>query len=166
MLKATLFNSTGMPAVVQNIPFIRDDGGRAAAGFRGSAGDCVTRAIAIATELPYSDVYGELHGRLQLCRSRSRLPKNRSPRSGVPRRVYEPYLRQLGFLWTPTMQIGGGCRVHLLAEELPPGRIIVRLSKHVVAVIDGVLHDTHDCSRGGTRCVYGYFSRTRKDISK
>jgi hypothetical protein len=24
-------------------------------------------------------------------------------------------------------------------------------------VIDGVLHDTHDCTRGGTRCVYGYW---------
>jgi len=24
-------------------------------------------------------------------------------------------------------------------------------------VIDGVLHDTHDCSRDGTRCVYGYW---------
>jgi len=22
----------------------------------------------------------------------------------------------------------------------------------------GVIHDTHDCSRDGTRCVYGYFS--------
>jgi hypothetical protein len=24
-------------------------------------------------------------------------------------------------------------------------------------VIDGVIHDTHDCSRNGTRCVYGYY---------
>jgi hypothetical protein len=30
-------------------------------------------------------------------------------------------------------------------------------SRHLVAVIDGVIHDTHDCSRDGTRCVYGYF---------
>jgi hypothetical protein len=26
-------------------------------------------------------------------------------------------------------------------------------------VIDGVIHDTHDCSRGGTRCVYGYWRK-------
>jgi len=26
-------------------------------------------------------------------------------------------------------------------------------------VLDGVIHDTHDPSRGGRRCVYGYWSR-------
>jgi hypothetical protein len=34
----------------------------------------------------------------------------------------------------------------------------VVLSRHYAAVIDGVLHDVVDCSRGGTRCVYGYYS--------
>lgn len=29
--------------------FVYDDGGRSAAGFKGKTGDCVTRAIAIAT---------------------------------------------------------------------------------------------------------------------
>jgi hypothetical protein len=47
--------------------------------------------------------------------------------------------------------------VHLRAEELPGGRLIVKVSKHVVAVIDGVINDSHDPSRGGTRCVYGYY---------
>jgi hypothetical protein len=31
------------------------------------------------------------------------------------------------------------------------------VSRHAVAVIDGVIHDTYDCSRGGKRCVYGYW---------
>jgi hypothetical protein len=56
------------------------------------------------------------------------------------------------------MQVGTGCQVHLRADELPEGRLIVRLSRHVAAVIDGVLHDNHDCSRQGTRCVYGFFA--------
>lgn len=30
-------------------------------------------------------------------------------------------------------------------------------SKHLAAVVDGVLHDTYDCTREGTRCVYGYY---------
>jgi hypothetical protein len=63
----------------------------------------------------------------------------------------------LGWVWTPTMQIGSGCTVHLRADELPPGRLVVSVSKHLTAVIDGVIHDTHDCSRRGTRCVYGYW---------
>ena len=37
--------------------YVFDDGGRACAGYRGATGDCVTRAIAIAMELPYQDVY-------------------------------------------------------------------------------------------------------------
>jgi hypothetical protein len=80
-----------------------------------------------------------------------------SPRNGVPRRVYDAYLKERGWRWIPTMSIGSGTTVHLRADELPPGRLIVRLSRHVAAVIDGVLHDNHECSRDGTRCVYGYF---------
>ena len=41
--------------------FQYDDGGRAAAGFRGDAGDCVTRAIAIATRQGYLTVYNSLN---------------------------------------------------------------------------------------------------------
>ena len=55
------------------------------------------------------------------------------------------------------MQIGAGCKVHLRADELPRGQLLVSLSRHSAAVIDGVLHDTHDCSRDGMRCVYGYW---------
>lgn len=66
-------------------------------------------------------------------------------------------MERLGWTWHPTMQIGSGCTVHLDRDELPAGRVIVAVSKHVCAVIDGVLRDTHDCSRAGTRCVYGYW---------
>lgn len=41
--------------------------------------------------------------------------------------------------------------------ELPHGRLVVMLSRHAAAVIDGVLHDTYQDDRGGTRCVYGYW---------
>jgi hypothetical protein len=49
--------------------------------------------------------------------------------------------------------------VHLAKDELPNGRLIVRVSKHITAVINGVIDDTHDCSRAGIRCVYGYFTK-------
>lgn len=80
-------------------------------------------------------------------------------RTGVYRETQDRYLESLGWHWTPTMQIGSGCQVHLRADELPSGRLIVRLSKHSVAVIDHVIHDTHDCSRRGNRCVYGYWAK-------
>ena len=40
--------------------WVKDDGGRAAAGYVGNTGDCVTRSIAIATGLPYKEVYDAL----------------------------------------------------------------------------------------------------------
>lgn len=140
------------------IGFVYDDGGRAAAGFKGSAGDCVVRALTIANCEDYGVVYAELH-----YANREALPKGSkratSPRDGgTPRRVYDAWLACRGWVWTPTMAIGSGCAVHLRADELPSGRVIVRLSKHLAAVIDGVLHDTGDCSRDGTRCVYGYWT--------
>jgi len=55
------------------------------------------------------------------------------------------------------MKIGSGYKVHLAEGELPMGRLVVHVSKHSVAVIDGVLHDTHDPTRGESRCVYGYW---------
>ena len=130
-----------------------DDGGRIDAGFRGEAGDCVTRAVAIALELDYRQVYDEL------ARRRGATGKPRSARQGIPRTIYEPFLSEHDWVWTPTMSIGSGCQTHLRADELPAGRLIARLSRHISAVIDGVVHDTHDPSRGGTRCVYGYYTK-------
>lgn len=135
-----------------------DDGGRAAAGFRGQTGDCACRAIAIATGTPYSLVYDSLNeiGKSERTGKRKRGVSN--ARTGVYKQAMHKYLAAIGWKWTPTMRIGSGCKVHLRSDELPAGRIIVNLSKHYAAVIDGVLHDTSDCSREGARCVYGYWS--------
>jgi len=137
--------------------YVRDDGGRAAAGFRGETGDCVTRAIAIATGEDYRTVYDAL-ARMMRSARQTRLTRG-TPRNGVPRRIYERYLSERGWGWYPTMSIGSGTRVHLREDELPKGRIIARLSRHLTAVIDGTVHDTFDPSRDGTRAVYGYFAR-------
>ena len=143
--------------------FVFDDGGRAAAGFRGKkVGDCVCRAIAIATGKPYREVYEELTA----LGWNDRTGRDWRDADGliIPaeagNRIERDYIGSLGWLWTPTMRIGSGCKVHLRADELPAGRIIARVSHHLVAVIDGAIHDTHDPSRGGTRCVYGFFAPT------
>jgi hypothetical protein len=134
---------------------------------KGHAGDCVCRAIAIATGKPYREVYDELYARQDVWLGRPTRGRRQglireraarygtSPRNGVWPEVMRQYLTDLGWAWKPTMKIGSGCKVHLREDELPPGRLIAKLSRHVAAVIDGVLHDTHDSSRGGTRCVYG-----------
>lgn len=138
---------------------VYNDGGRAKAGYSGKTGDCVCRAIAIATELPYQEVYDALNTLALRERIGKRCRGRSNSRSGVYRKTYDRYLKSLGFRWIACTWIGSGCRVHLRKEELPLGRIICRLSKYLVAVIDGVCHDTAHNSRNGTRCVYGYYTR-------
>ena len=139
--------------------FTYHDGGRAESGFKGQAsGDCVVRAIAIASDADYRTVYDAINRDAKLERPRRGKVRS-SARSGVYRRTYERYLLgDLGATWTPTMKIGQGCKVHLRAEELPLGRLVVCLSRHLTAVIDGVIFDMFDPSREGTRCVYGFYT--------
>lgn len=150
-----------------SFPFQRNDGGRAAAGFKGGAGDCVVRSIAIATNLPYQQVYEDLraaNAHYAQVRdnklSRHLGQRGTSPRNGNHRDVFHDYILSHGFQWVPTMKVGAGCQVHLRPAELPSGTLIVKVSKHLTAVIDGVIQDTHDPSRGGRRCVYGYYLKT------
>jgi hypothetical protein len=144
---------------------IEDDGGRAAAGYKGKeVGDCVTRAVTIATGMPYQDAYDmfavacskERYSKRRMAR-RASLKGVKTAAHGVSKSTYRKLIASLGWTWVPTMAIGSGCKVHLRANELPPGRLIVSVSGHMVAVIDGVVHDTYDSTRGGARCVYGYF---------
>jgi len=139
------------------VDFAYNDGGRQAAGYKGKTGDCVVRAVAIATGKPYQEVYNNLNilGEMERITRRHRHRSN--ARTGIGRKTLTKYMLSLGWKWTSTMFIGSGCRVHLRKEELPTGRLVVRVSKHVVAVIDGVIQDTYNCSRNGTRCVYGYY---------
>lgn len=130
------------------------DGGRSAAGLSGRSRDCVVRAIAIATQRPYTEVASEI----------DRLADNEyfdgsDSQHGVHKKLIKDYLGAAGWRWVSTMGIGTGCTTHLREGELPMGRLIVSVSRHLTAVIDGVIHDTHDCSRSGTRCVYGYWMK-------
>lgn len=139
------------------MPYVIDDGGRKAAGYQGRAGDCVCRAISIVTGKGYQEVYAALNALSVNERISKRKRKRSSARNGVYKATLHKYILSLGYQWVPTMFLGQGCKVHLRADELPPGRLIVKVSRHLTAVIDGVIHDTHDPSRGGTRCVYGYY---------
>ena len=147
--------------------WVFNDGGRAAAGFKGITGDCVCRAIAIAAERPYKEVYDLInqYGKQERTGKRKRGKSN--ARTGVYKDCIKKVMEHYGWIWVPTMQIGQGCTVHLTPEELPKGRLVVNVSKHTAAVLDGVLNDTYDCSRDGTRCVYGYYYKPeRRNLEK
>ena len=133
--------------------WIYDDGGRSKYYKAEHVGDCVCRAIAIATGMDYKEVYDLIN---KAGKQESRINKS-TARNGVSKVTSKQLLKQLGWKWIPCMTIGSGCKTHLRASELPKGTIICSVSKHLTCVIDGVIHDTYDCSRDGTRCVYGYW---------
>jgi hypothetical protein len=151
----------------KGLAYCPNDGGRSAAGYKGRAGDCVCRSIAIVSGKPYAEVYSVLADGM----GSQRKSKGRSARNGIntTRKWFKDYMASIGFKWVPTMKIGQGCKVHLIDGELPMGRLVVALSKHYTAVIDGVIHDTFDPTREtiftdadgkqrmSHRCVYGYW---------
>ena len=148
--------------------FQLNDGGREKAGFKGGVGDCVVRSIAIAANLPYMQVYEDLrlanqsYAQLKSDRLAKILSaKGSSPRNGNHRNVFHDYILAQGFEWVPTMRIGAGCQVHLRPDELPDGVLIAKVSNHLTPIIDGVINDTHNPSRGGNHCVYGYYIKRR-----
>lgn len=134
--------------------FEYNDGGRESAGYKGKTGDCTCRAIAIAARMPYAYVYMLLNDQAKEQRITKRQVRRGSARTGVYKTTIKRVMEDLGWEWTATMTIGSGCKVHLRR-----GRLIVAVSKHMTAIIDGTIHDTHDPSREGTRCVYGYWRK-------
>jgi hypothetical protein len=158
--------------------WVYDDGGRELAGFKGHTSDCVCRAIAITSGIPYKKVYDFINEagytekitRYTKGRKKGKTKERTSARTGVQKKTSKQIMSELGYTWTPLMKIGQGCKAHLNADELPKGRIVAAVSNHFVAVIDGVVHDTYDCQRvecnqhspnfgRSTRCVYGYYER-------
>lgn len=148
------------PKEEQNMKWIYDDGGRSKYFKAEHVGDCVCRAISIATGMDYKEVYDMLNAE---CKT-TNLPKKRKSntndaRNGVYRKTFQKVLKDLGWVWHPVMSIGSGCTMHMKENELPAGTLIISLSRHLTCVKDGVLYDTYDCTREGTRCVYGYYTK-------
>lgn len=127
--------------------FKYNDGGRANAGYKGKAGDCVVRAVTIATNSDYQQMYKKMASA-----SKER-GGSKSARNGVHKDVYEPILKELGFVWQSAPKfVGRKARTY----DMPKGVVIARQAHHLVAVIDGVANDIWDCTN---KMVYGYWAK-------
>ena len=151
------------------IQFVKSDGGRSNY-FKGEkAGDCVTRAIVHATGLDYKKVYEDLFDLARNWGNKRtqkalKIRAKASPRNGVNKKVLKHYIENvLGFTWVSCSGIGKGISMHVNKDELPNGTLILSVSKHLTCTIDGVLYDSYDCSRNGTRAVYGYWVKNEKN---
>ena len=124
-----------------------NDGGRSKYFKAAKVSDCVVRAVAIVTGRDYKEVYDEIRKLI-----------GHTPRNGVFKQDSKKVMSHYGGQWVSCMRVGQGTRTHLADGEIPMDkRLVCCLSKHVTTVIDGVINDTYDPSRGGTRTVYGYW---------
>lgn len=107
-------------------------------------GDCVVRAIAIATNKKWIEVYNEL------CRIGSEhldMPNSRA--------VYETYLLENGWSKQKMPRDPNGKRIKL--KDFIQGRsgiLIASVVKHLTAVEDETILDTWDC---GNKCIGNYY---------
>lgn len=122
--------------------FVYNDGGRAASGRKGSAGDCGVRAMAIALDLSYEECYREL------AQANKNAGGKKSARNGLKKSVYEKVLNRHGWFWKPAPKFEG----RRAKASDTDGVVIARMARHFCAVIDGVPHDTFDSSQ---KMVYG-----------
>lgn len=149
--------------------FVYSTGGRELYFKASSVRDCVCRAIANATGMDYLEVYNGINAEAKKERSSKRKRTTSSARNGVYSATAKRFIeRVLGWVWVPCMGIGTGCQTHIRESELPArGSYILNLSGHFSCWKNGELYDTYDCSRNGTRCVYGYWrapSKEEKDM--
>ena len=117
-----------------------NEGGRGE-HYKGLVGDCVTRAITIATELPYDVVYNALFDIAKNYKGNSKLAKRirqrPSPRNGCYNEVSGEFLKALNIKEVRS-------KLKINNPMFYEGRYIVYVRRHYIAIIDGVVHDTWD----------------------
>ena len=130
--------------------FQYNDGGRADAGYKGKARDCGARAMAIALQINYKQAYNELAE----ANAKGKHGKGiKSARRGVYKDDFSRVLEAHGWIWMPAPKFDGRkARVY----DMPAGRVIARMARHLVAVVDGVAQDTWNCTG---KMVYGYWAK-------
>jgi len=158
----------------EDLEFSYNDGGRSNY-FKGDAGDCVVRAIAIATDIDYKVIYDTLYlaNKDYLDKKNTKLSKQMksrtrekggSPRNGNYKKIYQDYLLNNGWEYVSLRKFGSKERVKL-DEITHLGTILVNINRHMMCMIDGVINDTWDSrfsyweERKSIRTANGYYER-------
>lgn len=128
-------------------PFIIHDGGRSSSKRPRQKNDCVVRAVALATSLPYDTVYDLMAEGGRKSSQGFHLREWLATQNNV--------VNSYRFVWEPYPACKGLRRMNPVdfADEHPRGTFICKTAGHVYAVINGVAHDlepTYDES-----CIYG-----------
>ena len=142
--------------------FVYNDGGRSKDFKAKSVGDCVTRAIAIATWTDYKEVYDAINKLAKAERVGSKKRHISSSRNGVYKITERKYLESKGWSYKPLMKIGATEHYYLCESDLEKlgldyGVYIFQIKRHLTTVIDGVINDTFNPSEYREPLLYGYY---------
>jgi hypothetical protein len=128
--------------------WVKTDGGRAEAGFKGNTGDCAVRAMAVALGLDYQACYQEL------ALAHKEKTGKKTCRQGIYKETLDKVLAKHGWTWHPAPKFDGRKARH---HDMPQGVVIARMARHYAAVIDGVVHDSWDSTH---KMIYGFWKET------
>ena len=127
-----------------------NDGGRKAAGYKGEAGDCVARAISIlmTNGVPTAESYRAAYSTVADYEVTRRVKRGkrvarvaRTARNGSDI-LSKP--AQLAAMGIQKVALGKGARPTWTEAYRTYGNCIVSTAKHVAAIVNGRLMDTHD----------------------
>ena len=109
-------------------------------------GDCVKRAITIATGFDYREVSRELN----------RIKREIGCHSFNEPDVFKEYMKRHNFSKLSFPAIKGKSRMNgeRFCESYPRGRYILNMAGHLSCCVNGIIYDTWDCSK---KCVYNAF---------
>lgn len=127
---------------MKKILFQYNDGGRHRAGFDSYVGDCVTRAISIIFDFKYLDAHEQVNILSRRFKDKDSLVPN-----GISLSTTKKLMKHFNLIW---------CQANDYSLIPKKGKYILNLPNHVCAVIDGVIHDTHDSRKKSNR-IYGYW---------
>lgn len=126
--------------------YIKDDGGRAAAGFRGRSGDCGVRALAIALSIPYKDARKLAKEFALKGRQRSRAISD-----GLYAEDFASIMHYLGWRRIKAPRFD---RRKARFDDIPARRAILNMARHWAVLENGNIRDAWDSRE---RVVYSYW---------
>ena len=127
------------------LAFNLNDGGRKAAGRKGKTGDCLIRAIAIATGIPYETVYkraASMYKQAGYTASGNVGTIRKSRKRGMRsiNKVQDDIVESFGFTKEPQHTP----RLTYSQAEMVYGDCMVTTTKHIACIRNGALQDTFD----------------------
>jgi hypothetical protein len=143
------------PLRIRDLQFVWDDGGRLRYGYPHFANDCAARAVAIATQFPYQQVHDRIDYYAQMERRRL-FGARSSAENGVRQETMHRLLGgEFGWTWHYNS-------AYAKLNQLPPGRLVVRVGRHYTAIVDGAIRDVFNPAMKKQWVVVGYW---RKELT-